>query len=59
MGQDTLIDARQVYRIAGIPPTGKEVAITDIVITRVEQDKIIELWAQFDVLGLFARLEET
>ncbi|MHB8108706.1 MAG: ester cyclase [Syntrophorhabdaceae bacterium] len=41
-----------------IHATGKKIAITDIIIARIEQDRIIELWAQFDVLGLFEQLKE-
>ena len=39
----------------GIAPTGKEVMITDIMITRITEGKVVELWAQFDVLGLFQK----
>jgi predicted ester cyclase len=40
----------------GIAPTGKQVAFTDIMISRLENGKIKELWAQFDVLGLWQQL---
>ncbi len=40
----------------GIAPTGKQVIITDIIITRIKEGKILELWAQFDVLGLLQQL---
>lgn len=40
----------------GMPPTGKQVKFTDIMITRIEDKKILELWAQFDVLGLWQQL---
>jgi predicted ester cyclase len=40
----------------GIAPTGKQVAFTDIMISRHENGKIKELWAQFDVLGLWQQL---
>jgi predicted ester cyclase len=32
------------------------VKFTDIMITRIEDEKIMELWAQFDVLGLWQQL---
>jgi predicted ester cyclase len=40
----------------GMAPTGKQVKFTDIMITRIEDEKIMELWAQFDVLGLWQQL---
>lgn len=43
----------------GIPPTGNQVEFTDIVIVRVENAKAVELWAQFDVLGLLQQLGVT
>ena len=40
----------------GIPPTGKQVIIADIIITRIQTGKAVELWAQFDALGLLQQL---
>jgi predicted ester cyclase len=40
----------------GIPPTGKPVAITDIIIVKIIEGRVIELWAQFDFLGLLQQL---
>ncbi len=40
----------------GIAPTGKQVIITDILITRIQGRKIAELWAQFDALSLLQQL---
>jgi len=40
----------------GIAPTGKQVKITDIIITRIQGGKAVELWAQFDALGLLQQL---
>jgi steroid delta-isomerase-like uncharacterized protein len=40
----------------GMPPTGKRVTFTDIMISRIEDGKIMELWAQFDALGLLQQL---
>lgn len=56
----SLVNARGTHGgdFQGIPATGKKIAITDIIIARIEQDRIIELWAQFDVLGLFEQLKE-
>lgn len=39
-----------------IAPTGKAVAISDIFIVRIMDERVVELWAQFDVLGLFQQL---
>jgi predicted ester cyclase len=40
----------------GIVPTGKQVTIADIIITRIQTGKAVELWAQFDALGLLQQL---
>jgi steroid delta-isomerase-like uncharacterized protein len=40
----------------GVGPTGRQVAIRDIMITRIKAGQIIELWAQFDALGLLQQL---
>jgi predicted ester cyclase len=53
-----LVSAHGTHRGAfqSIAPTGKAVIITDIVIARVMGEKVVELWAQFDVLGLLQQL---
>ena len=53
-----LVTARGTHQgdFQGIPPTGKEVKITDIIITRIQTGKAVELWAQFDALGLLQQL---
>ncbi|MCG6534413.1 MAG: ester cyclase [Syntrophales bacterium LBB04] len=40
----------------GIPPTGKQVEFKDFFITRIQGDKVVELWAQFDALSLLQQL---
>ena len=40
----------------GIAPTGKEVTITGIIITRVEGGKVVEEWEVIDQLGLMQQL---
>ncbi len=40
----------------GIAPTNRQITITDILITRIKEGKVIELWAQFDALGLLHQL---
>ncbi len=39
-----------------IPSTGRQVVITDIMVTRIEGGKVTGLWAQFDALGLLDQL---
>jgi steroid delta-isomerase-like uncharacterized protein len=39
-----------------IPPTGKQVTLTGMDITRIENGKIVELWHQEDMLGLLQQL---
>ena len=40
----------------GIPPTGKEVTVTNNEIDRIVDGKIVEQWAQLDMLGLMQQL---
>ena len=40
----------------GIAPTSRQITIADIFITRIKEGKVIELWAQFDALGLLQQL---
>ncbi|MBZ0168844.1 cyclase [Candidatus Methylomirabilis lanthanidiphila] len=40
----------------GVPPTGKRLEMTGIVIYRFEDGKIVERWAQHDFLGLMYQL---
>ena len=40
----------------GIPSTGNKVEFYDLVIARMENGKAVEIWAQFDVLGLLQQL---
>jgi predicted ester cyclase len=39
-----------------IPPTGKEIVFTDIVVARFRENEIIELNAQFDALTLLGEI---
>jgi len=43
----------------GIPPTGKKVAFTDMIIMRLKEGKVLELWAQFDIMSLLEQLGVT
>ena len=53
---------RQTYRgthqgnLMGIPPTGKQVTLTGMAITRVASGKVVEQWANNDDLGLLQQL---
>ncbi len=40
----------------GIPPTGKQATFTGIEIYRLESGKVVERWAEFDVLGIMQQL---
>ena len=40
----------------GIPPTGNQVAWTEIHIYRLQDGKIAELWSEIDLLGLLVQL---
>jgi steroid delta-isomerase-like uncharacterized protein len=42
--------------LMGIPPTGKQVMVTGISITRVASGKVVEGWTNFDALGLLQQL---
>ena len=57
----SLISARGTHRgdFRGISPTGREVVITDVIIVRIGDGRITELWAQFDVIGLLQQLGVT
>jgi predicted ester cyclase len=40
----------------GIPPTGNKVTVKGIDIVRIEGDKLVEHWANFDALGMMQQL---
>lgn len=46
----------QSGEIAGIAPTGKQVTITGLTISRLEGDMVIEEWTNWDTLGLLIQL---
>ena len=58
---DTVV-VRQTWRgthtgnFRGIPPTGKQVSGMGIIITRNVNGKAVELWSNFDDLGLLQQL---
>jgi predicted ester cyclase len=57
----SIVSAHGTHRGAfqSIAPTQKPVVITDIIIARVMNGRVVELWAQFDVLGLFQQIGVT
>jgi steroid delta-isomerase-like uncharacterized protein len=42
--------------IAGISATGKEVTVTGLTFSRLENDKLVEEWATWDTLGMLVQL---
>jgi steroid delta-isomerase-like uncharacterized protein len=42
--------------LMGIPPTGKQITVTNILITRIANGKIVEQWLNFDALGMLQQL---
>jgi predicted ester cyclase len=42
--------------LQGIPPTGKQVVVTGIVINRLVNGKLEEGWSNFDALGMLQQL---
>ncbi len=39
-----------------IPATGKQVSMTEILIVRIAQGKVVELWSEADYLGGYQQL---
>jgi steroid delta-isomerase-like uncharacterized protein len=48
--------ATHLGELMGIPPTGKRVTVSGIHITRVVDGKVVEDWANDDVLGMLQQL---
>jgi predicted ester cyclase len=46
----------QTGEIAGIAPTGKQVTISGLTISRLEGDMLIEDWTTWDTLGMLVQL---
>ena len=42
--------------LMGIPPTGKQVTVVGITISRVEDGKVVEEWTNWDTLGMLQQL---
>ena len=62
IAEGDLVVVRQTFRgthtgeLMGIPPTGKQVSATGIVITRAANGKAVEQWTNYDDLGLMQQL---
>jgi predicted ester cyclase len=41
----------------GIPPTGKRIAIAYISIARLKDGKVLEEWAEFDLMSILEQLK--
>jgi predicted ester cyclase len=46
----------QKGELIGIPPTGKQVTVSGITISRVEKGKVVEEWINWDTLGMLQQL---
>ena len=46
----------QQGELMGIPPTGKQVTVTNILITRIANEKAVEQWHNFDALDMLQQL---
>ena len=41
----------------GIPPTGTNAAVEEIIVMRFQDDKIVEEWGVFDMAGLLQQID--
>jgi steroid delta-isomerase-like uncharacterized protein len=62
IGEDDRVVARWGLRgmrrgtFMGVPPTEKPVSVNGIIIYRLQDQKIVEYWGNFDTLGLMQQL---
>ena len=42
--------------LMGIPPTGKQVTVSGITVSRVKNGKVVEEWSNWDTLGMLQQL---
>jgi steroid delta-isomerase-like uncharacterized protein len=47
---------RHTAEIMGIPPTGKEVVVSGLNLTRIKDGKIVEEWSNWDTLGMLQQI---
>jgi steroid delta-isomerase-like uncharacterized protein len=50
------VTATHKGELQGIPPTGKQVRVTGIVISHVAKGKVVEDWINWDALGMMQQL---
>jgi len=46
----------QQGELMGVPPTGKQVTVSGITISRVKNGKVVEEWSNWDTLGMLQQL---
>lgn len=46
----------QQGELMGIPPTGKQITVSGITISRVKNGKVVEEWTNWDTLGMLQQL---
>jgi steroid delta-isomerase-like uncharacterized protein len=62
IGEGDKVVARVTYRgthtgdLMGIPPTGKQVAVSAVTIDQIANGKIVESWRLFDQMGMMQQL---
>ena len=54
--QRVTTSARHTGELFGIPATGKSFQVEGIEIYHLANNKIVESWSQYDMLGLFPQL---
>jgi steroid delta-isomerase-like uncharacterized protein len=62
VGEGDKVATRMTWRAThtgdfqGLPPTGKQIAVSGITITRIKDGKIVEHWPSIDQLGMMQQL---
>jgi steroid delta-isomerase-like uncharacterized protein len=46
----------QQGELMGVPPTGRQVTVSGITISRVKNGKVVEEWSNWDTLGMLQQL---
>ena len=47
---------RQTGELMGVPPTGKEIVVEGLNLTRLRDGKIVEEWSNWDTLGMLQQI---
>ena len=53
------ITATHTGEFAGLTPTGKKISFTVMAVFRIDEDKIAEMWVEYDALSLMQQLGAT